>query len=350
MSKTIEIEGVSIGPGHSVFTIAEIGSNHGQSKETVKKLIDHSVEAGFDAIKFQIYDAEQVFSKDVLTSDVGLDNLYGVKPWWEVARDVILMPRDWFGEMFAYVRSKGKIPLCAIHRVEDAEFLLQYDLPAFKIASIDLNYMRLLEQLVPYEKPFIVSTGMAYLSEIDETMRFLKSHNADVTLLHCVSQYPAKPSEMNLNNLKLFQQAFNVPVGLSDHSTGVVSSVVSVGLGASVVEKHITLDKNSPGPDHPFSIEPPEMHQLIKAIRDAECSLGRAERVLSEKELAARKMVRRSVVASKSIKKGDLLTLDNVKFARPGSGIPANEFKYMINRPVSSEVDAEALLTWEDVE
>ena len=350
MMKNVEIERKLVGDNQPVFTIAEIGSNHCLDKRVVRELIDHSAAAGFDAVKFQIYNAEEVFSKSEMTTDVGLDHLYGVKPWWEIARDQILMPRDWFGEMFNYVRSQGMIPLSAIHRVEDAEFLLEYDLPAFKIASIDLNYLSLIEKLTAFDKPFIVSTGMAYLSEIDETMRLFKEKNSDVVLLHCISQYPPNPSEMNLNNIPMLHDSFNVPVGFSDHSTGTVSSVVAVALGAKVIEKHITLDKTLQGPDHPFSLEPAEMHQLIKAVRETESSLGKRERVLSEKELASRKMVRRSIVTTQEIKPGDLITKDKVKFARPGTGVNTNEFSYIENRKTKQAIPAETVLQWDMVE
>ena len=149
--------------GQPCFLIAEIGSNHNLDKKVVRELIDVAAEAGFDSVKFQIYDAGEVFSKHEMTTDVGLDKMYGVRPWWEVARDVILMPRDWFGEMFEYARSKGLIPFSAIHRLEDAEYLLQYDLPIIKIASIDFHYHHLLRQLAKYKKPMIISTGMAYI-------------------------------------------------------------------------------------------------------------------------------------------------------------------------------------------
>ena len=177
MNNVIKVEGKIIGEGQPTFLVAEIGSNHGLDKSIVKNMVDVSAKAGFDAVKFQIYAAEEVFSKHEMTTDVKLDYLYGVRPWWEVARDIILMPRSWFGEMFDYVRSKGMIPFSAIHRVEDVEFLDQFGLPIIKIASIDLHYHHFLSQVAKYKKPMLISTGMAYLSEIDETMRLLKEEN-----------------------------------------------------------------------------------------------------------------------------------------------------------------------------
>lgn len=351
MKKVIDIEAAKIGIGTKCFIIGEIGSNHNLDKGVVRGLIDAAAEAGFDSVKFQIYDAAEAFSKHEMTTDVHLEHLYGVCPWWEVARDRILMPRDWFGEMFEYARSRRLIPLSAIHRPEDAEFLLQYGLSAFKIASIDLHYHHLLKKLAGYKKPMILSTGMAYLSEIDETMRMLEEEGSDeIILLHCISCYPPRPEDVNLLNIKLLQEAFHVPVGYSDHSTGIVSAIAAVTLGAVVIEKHITLDKTMKGPDHPFALEPNEMVYLVNSIREVEASLGGTKRILSREELESRKMIRRSIVARVPIAKGEIVTLEKIKFARPGSGITTNEFKYVEGRRAIREISAEEIIQWSMLE
>lgn len=348
MKKNININGSGIGTGRRCFIAGEIGSNHNLEKSVVRDLIDAAAEAGFDAVKFQIYDAEEAFSKNVRTGDVGLEHLYGDGPWWEIARDRILMPRDWFGEMFAYARSKGLIPFSTVHRPRDADFLLEYDIPVFKIASIDLSYHQLLKSLAAFKKPMIISTGMAYLNEIDETLRLLENEGCDeIILLHCVSCYPPRPGIMNLRNISAFQNVFDVPVGFSDHSEGIVSSVSAVTLGAVMIEKHITMDKKMHGPDHPFALEPREMQQLVKAVRETEASLGSTRRILSDEELEARKMIRRSVVARVPVTKGDTITVDKIKFARPGTGIPTNDFKYMEGRRINRDITAETILQWD---
>lgn len=348
MRKVINIESAKVGKDQPSFLIAEIGSNHNRDKDTVYKLIDACAEAGFDAVKFQIYDAEEAFSKNEMTTDVGLDHLYGKKPWWEIARDVILMPRDWFGEMFGYARSKNLIPLSAIHRIEDAEFLLQFNLAAFKIASIDLHYHHLIKQLIPFNKPMIISTGMAYMHEIDETMQLLKNESAeDIVILHCTSCYPPRPDQLNMRNISMFNNIYDVPIGFSDHSTGITSAVIAVTLGAKVIEKHITLDKTYPGPDHPFAIEPDEMKLLVKAVRETELALGSNMRVISSAEKDARIMIRRSIVLKEDMEKGDKITIDKIKFSRPGTGIPTNDFKFVNGRVVKQKILAESVLQWE---
>jgi N,N'-diacetyllegionaminate synthase len=351
MNEIIEIENRLVGKEQPCFIIGEIGSNHNRDKKTIIKLIDACAEAGFDAVKFQLYDAEEAFSKNEMTTDVKLDHLYGVKPWWEVARDVILMPREWFGEMFEYVRQKNLIPLCAIHRKEDAEFLLEFNLAAFKIASIDLHYHHLLKKLIPYQVPFIISTGMAFLSEIEETIRLLERKGCEeAILLHCVSCYPPRPEDTNLRNIITFQTAFEIQVGYSDHSPKIHTSIAAVTLGATVIEKHITLDKTTLGPDHHFALEPKEMIQLAEGIREVEASLGKTKRILSETELDARKMIRRSIVTKVKIKKGETLSIDKIKFARPGTGISPNEYEFIKNRRVNKDIQPEEIIKWEMLE
>jgi len=351
MNQIIEIENAIIGKNKPCFIIGEIGSNHNRDKDTVYKLIDACAMAGFDAVKFQIYDAEEAFSKNEMTTDVKLDHLYGVKPWWEVARDTILMPRDWFGEMFAYAREKNLIPLSAIHRKEDADFLLEFDLPAFKIASIDLYYHQLLKELAEFNKPMIISTGMAFMHEIANTIQFLEEKNVDeIVLLHCTSCYPPQPKQMNMRNISMLRNAFDLPIGFSDHSTGITSAVIAVTLGAQVIEKHITLDKTYPGPDHPFALEPKEMLLMAEAIRETESSLGSSKRILSSQEIDARRMIRRSIVTKTDLKKGDKLTFDKIKFARPGTGIPTNEFKFLDKRRLNQDIAAETILKWDMID
>ena len=345
MKETFKIEKKIIGDGHPAFLIAEISSNHNRDKNTTKKLINYAAESGFDAVKFQIYDAAEAFSKNEMTTDVGLDHFYGIKPWWEVARDKILMPRNWFGEMFEHVRKVGLIPLSAIHREEDCKFLLQFKLPAIKIASIDLNYFHLLKKLIKFKLPMIVSTGMATSKEIEETyLNLRKWKQKQLALLHCVSVYPPKPENVNLKNILELKKKYKLPIGFSDHSSGTCTSVASIVLGSNIIEKHITLDKNYPGPDHPFAIEPDEMKRMVKEIREIESSLGSVKRILSKEEQKNKKMIRRSIIASKNIFKNEKVSLNNIKFARPGKGMPTNDFYKIDGKFAKKDILAETIL------
>ena len=346
MAKKVKIENRTIGQGQKCFIIGEIGSNHNRDKGVVRKLIDAAAEAKFDAVKFQVYDPEEAFSKNVTTSDVGLEHMYGKGPWWEIARDRILMPREWFKEMFDYARKKKLIPFSAVHRPEDIEFLLDLGSGVFKIASIDCNHLPLLKQVAKFKKPMIISTGMAHLKEIDETIKAVnRIGNRDLIILHCVSCYPPRPEILNLRNITTFSERYNYPVGYSDHSISNVSAIAAVALGACVIEKHLTLDRKMEGPDHPFALEPKDMKELVASIREVERTLGKKERVLSKDELASRKMIRRSLVAKVDIPSGSLIRMSAVKFARPGTGISPNLFKEIEGRRAKRNIPAETIIT-----
>ena len=347
MNKILKIENKKIGYKNPVFTIAEIGSNHNRSKKTVKDLIRHSANAGFDAVKFQIYDAEEAFSKNETTKDVKLSHLYGNKPWWKIAKNKILMPREWFGEMFNYVRKFKMIPLSAIHREEDVLFLKQFGLSAIKIASIDLNYYQLHEKLIKFNLPTIISTGMGNIKEIQNTIKFYRNrkHNK-IILLHCNSLYPPRDDQINLKNIKFFKEKLKVISGLSDHTIDNYCAFASVPLGAKVIEKHITLNKKTKGPDHHFAIEPNEMKEFIYGVRKIEKSLGSYERKLSKEELNSRKMIRRSIVAKKNIKKGEKIGINNIKFARPGTGITTELFSKVSKLKAKKNISAETIISW----
>lgn len=350
MRKKIFIEGKSIGDNYPVFTIAEIGSNHNRSKNTVKKLIDAASKAGFDAFKFQIYDAEEAFSKNETTKDVNLHHIYGKKPWWKVAKEKILMPREWFGEMFDYVRKKKMIPLSAIHREEDLIFLKKFGLSAVKIASIDLNYFQLHEKIVKYKMPTLISTGMGTMDEIKKVVSYYKKKNNKFVILHCNSLYPPKNNQVNLNNIPFLKKKINSIVGYSDHTVDNYSCFASVAMGAKVIEKHVTLNKNFRGPDHPFAIEPKEMQDLIHGVRKIEECLGSYQRKLSSEEFINRNMIRRSIVAKKFIKKNNKIKISDIKFARPGTGIPTYQSEIVIGKRAKKDIEAETLIKKEMID
>ena len=348
MEKRIKIENRVIGEGEKCFIIGEIGSNHNLDKGVVRGLIDMAKDAGLDAVKFQIYDAEEAFSKNVTTADVGLEGMYGKGPWWKIVRDRILMPREWFGEMFEYARKKGIIPFCTIHRIEDAGFLLDLGSSIFKIASIDCNHLPFIKEIAKFNRPLLLSTGMAHVEEIDQTMKAIhQAGNNEVIVLHCVSCYPPRPEIVNLNNITMLKNRYDCPVGFSDHAQDNTFAVASVALGSCVIEKHLTLDRKMEGPDHAFALEPQDMKGLVESVRSLEKALGEQKRILSKDELAARDMIRRSIVAKKDIKKGSSITMESVKFSRPGIGISPNLFEEVKHKKAKRDISAETLISWE---
>jgi len=329
------------------FIIGEIGSNHNSNFNNVKKLINAASRAKLDAVKFQLYDAEEAFSKNVTTKDVGLEKMYGLKPWWKIAEKKILMPRKWFEPAYKYARKKGLIPFCTVHRNEDIKFLKKIGMPVIKIASIDLTYHQLLEKLVKLKKPMIISTGMGSISEISQTVKLLrkKSFN-NFCLLHCKSNYPPNPKEINLNNIIMLQKKFKIITGYSDHSPSIIDSIIAVANGAKIIEKHITLNRKMKGPDHAFAIEPNEMIELVNGIRRTEKIMGSYSRKIYKSDIISRKMIRRSIVSKKKIKKGEKITINNIKFARPGTGLSTSKFKFIKKKIAKSDIPAETLISW----
>jgi sialic acid synthase SpsE len=349
--KEIKIKGRAIGQEHPVFIVAEIGSNHCRDKKVVKKLIDTVSVAGFDAVKFQTYDPEQVFSGKITTRDVDHEEMYGFKPWWDIARDHVLLPRDWFGEMFSYARDKNLFVFSTAHSVDDVEFLMSFDPPMFKVASLDVSHLDFLEALATYQKPILLSTGMHYLGEIERAVEtIIQAGNDQILLLHCVSNYPPAPEDMNLRNIPMLHKTFDTPVGLSDHSSDNYAAMAGIALGACVVEKHVTLDRRFKGPDHSFALDPDGMKDLVKGIRTVEKGLGACPRNLSKAELATRTLARRSIVAKALIARGDVFTRDNLKLSRPGSGLHPKHLKFLLGRKAKINIGKEDLVTWEMVD
>ncbi|MFC2145933.1 N-acetylneuraminate synthase family protein [Acidobacteriota bacterium] len=345
---SLDLDGKMVGPGNPVYIIAEISANHNRDKSVVYQLIDIAAEAGFDAVKFQTYEPLEVFSGKITTRDVHYEHVYGDRCWWEVARDEILMPREWFGEMFGYAKSKGLQVFSTVHSVKDAEFIMQFNPPVFKVASIDVSYLDFLKGLAAFSKPIILSTGMHYLGEIEEAVHTIRGNGNDqLALLHCVSCYPPKPGVVNVRNIVMLEKAFELPVGFSDHNPDNYMDVAAVALGACIIEKHVTLDRTMKGVDHAFSLNPDAMKDLVRGVREAEKALGSYARSLSEEELGSRRMVRRSLAARFDIKKGDVFDRENLKLVRPGTGIHPRYFEHVQGKKALIDIEKEDLITWE---
>lgn len=347
----LSLKNRSIGSGYPAFIIAEIGSNHNGDKKVVKRLIDIACEAEFDAVKFQTYEPQEIFSAKITTRDVNYEQIYGYKPWWEIARDYILMPRDWFKEMFDYARKKGLFVFSTVHSVKDAEFIMQFDPPVFKVASMDINYIDFLKRLAKFNKPVLLSTGMSYAEEIEEAVRTVKdAGNNDIALLHCISCYSPDPEYVNLRNIVSLREKFNIPIGFSDHSSNNYMAMASVALGACIIEKHVTLDRGMKGPDHSFALTPDLMRELVFSIREIEKGLVSSDKGLSEAEAEMRKKARRSIVARRTIKKGEIIGKDMLKITRPGIGIEPKYADSIIGKRIKVDVHEENLITWKMID
>ncbi len=340
----IKIRNYEIGEAAPAFVIAEAGANHNRDLNLAKELIDAAVEAKADAVKFQIYSAETMYSRRV-----PYHSGYP-KPLWDLIKE-IETPRDWIPELAAYCEKKGIIFFATPFDPTAVDELDPY-VPFYKIASFELVDYPLLEYTAKKGKPIILSTGMATLGEIQEAVeRIEKTGNQDIILLQCASKYPAEPSIMNLRAMETLRKAFpNAVVGLSDHTMGIHISVAAVAMGAKVIEKHFTLSRDMEGPDHPFAIEPEELKEMVYQIRDVEAALGDGQKAGPTPEEAENyRLGRRSIHARVDIPKGTRITREMLATKRPGLGIHPRFMEIIVGRRAVRDIEADEWITWEMV-
>ena len=304
LKKKINIGNKVVGEGEPTFIIAEAGSNHDGKLEQAKRLIDIASEAGADAIKFQAFKADQLFNK-VKNKDI-VDKLKNFE-----------IPFDWYKELFEYANKKKLIFLASAFDEDSADLLDELGIVAYKVASYELTHIPLLEHIAKKNKPVILSTGMANESEVRDAVECIYSiRNKQVVILHCVSQYPAEPENINLNSLLALKRIFECPIGFSDHTVTIYAPIAAVALGATVIEKHFTLDKSLPGPDHAYALEPDELKQMVTGIKEVEKMLGAEEIKPAECEINEREW-RRAIYAACDILEGTIITKDMLMIVRP---------------------------------
>ncbi|WP_050635352.1 N-acetylneuraminate synthase [Candidatus Stoquefichus sp. SB1] len=304
------------------YIIAEAGVNHNGDKNLAYKLIDKACEAGVDCIKFQTFKAENLVSKGTELADYQKNNLHSSDTKQiEMLKKLELSYHD-FAELRDYAISKG-LDFCSTAFDSDSvEFLNTIAMPFWKIPSGEVTNLPLIIQIAKLNKPIIMSTGMCTLSEIQFILdQIRKYNNQNIILLHCNTEYPTPYEDVNLKAMLTLKETFNVDVGYSDHTLGIEVSLAAVALGAKVIEKHFTLDKSMDGPDHVASLDPDELKSMVAGIRHIEKSLGVNEKKVSHSEFKNKEVARKSIVAKKDIKKGEVLTEENLTTKRPGTGI-----------------------------
>ncbi|NDF36009.1 MAG: N-acylneuraminate-9-phosphate synthase [Nitrosopumilaceae archaeon] len=310
-------------PNSKVFIIAEAGSNwkvgsYNADLKRAKKLIQIAVQSGADAIKFQVFRASTVYVPNAGNSDY-LEKS-GIKKSINKIFQKSEMPYGMLPEISDYCKKQNIEFMATAFSVEDAREINKY-VKTHKVASYEINHIRLLEYLARTKKPIILSTGASNYDEIDFAVNLLKKHKVKkYALLQCTAKYPAPLESLNLDTIPQMRQKYKVPVGLSDHSTDpVIGPLVAVALGATIIEKHFTLDKNLPGPDHKFALDPPELKKMIQSIRDAQKSFGDGKKRILDVEEELRGFAVRSIQAIKDIKKGDKFVEGyNIDILRPG--------------------------------
>jgi N,N'-diacetyllegionaminate synthase len=342
--KPFEINEHKIGPGHPAFVIAEAGVNHNGQLPLAKQLVDIAVDAGADAVKFQTFRAAQLASPTATKANYQKQTTAPGESQLEMLRQLELSEHA-FRELQNHCRSRGIIFLSTAFDEQSVDFLASLDVPAFKIPSGEITNSPLLQDVAAKGKPVILSTGMATLAEIDEAIRCLTQAGApQIALLHCVSEYPAHVSKMNLRAMATLSDCFGRPVGLSDHSLGIEVPIAAVALGASIIEKHFTSDKSLLGPDHSASLDSAELKMLVTAIRNVEVTLGDGVKQPTSEELRNAAVVRRSLVAAVDLEAGTSLEHFMVAFKRPGTGISVQILPYLIGRKLRRRVLAGAML------
>jgi N-acetylneuraminate synthase len=345
----LTIAGRRIGPGHPPYIVAEIGSNHNGDMSLCRRIIDAAKKAGADAAKFQSWSKASLIGRAEFERNTKYAKQDPSALTLEQAVEKYQLTPEQHREAVTHCRSRDITFLSSCFSAQEVDLLESLDVPAYKIASMDVNHLPLLEVVARTGKPVILSTGMATLGEIETALGVLRRvGSGPVVLLHCISAYPCPPSEMNLMNIPTLRTAFGVPVGLSDHSLGNAIPLAAVALGACLIEKHFTVDKKLEGWDHAISADPADLASLVQGSREVVAALGRAERVVGEAELQKRRVFRRRMVARRPLKKGEQLHPEDVDFKRPGTGIDPDELLYAAGRTLTRDVEADHEFEWGD--
>jgi N-acetylneuraminate synthase/N,N'-diacetyllegionaminate synthase len=344
--KQIKIAGRMVGPGAPCFVMAEAGVNHNGNFQLAKKMVEAAKRAGADAIKFQIFRSERMVARTAKKAPYQ-SRATGGGSQYEMLKKLELT-EDEFRKLAAYAKRKSVIFLASAFDEKSVDFLANIKVPAFKIASGEITNFPLLRHIASKKKPVIMSTGMSTIAEIREAIRVLNSGGAkSIVLLHCVSDYPAKVEEVNLMVMETLRRTFNLPIGFSDHTLGITVPIAAAALGASIIEKHFTLDRKLPGPDHKASLEPSELKEMVAHIREVEKALGNRIKRPTKSEEAMKNDIRRSIVARINIPRGRVITMEMLELKRPGTGLGPRYLKKVIGKRAKKDMMADELVTLE---
>jgi pseudaminic acid synthase len=346
MAATIDINDRAIGCGYPSYIIAEMSANHNQDFGQAVRILEAAKEAGADAIKLQTY------TPDTLTIDCDNEYFQVKGTLWDGRTlydlyEEAYTPWDWQPRLKEIASELGLDFFSTPFDETAVDFLEAVGVPAYKVASFEIVDLPLLHRIARTGKPIVMSTGMAMLAEIDEAVHTIReAGGGQLALLKCTSAYPAPPEEMNLRTIPHLAEAFEVPVGLSDHTLGIAVPLAAVALGACIVEKHLTLSRDIAGPDSAFSLEPPEFKAMVEAVRVAEKARGRVCYEVTEQEAASR-VFRRSLFVIQDLKAGEVLTEANVRSIRPGYGLHTRYLEEVIGKRASQDIRRGTPLNWQ---
>jgi sialic acid synthase SpsE len=332
------------------YIIAEIGANHNGDMNLAKELIDSAVACGVNAVKFQSWTPKSIIAKEEFDRNQKYDD--SPKKHFGSLKEMVekyYLREEQHYELRDYCLDKD-VDFCSSPFSEtEADLLEKCNVPFYKVASMDINNFSLLTHLAEKGKPVILSTGMARLSEIDKAVELLTKKNCnDIALLHCISIYPPLYEDIHLNNITMLQQAFGLPIGFSDHTIGFSIPLASVALGSCIIEKHFTTDKNLPGWDHEISADPYEMKIICVESEKISRSMGSFSRIVSEAEEQKKFKFRRSIVVTRDLSAGHVLTPADLTSKRPGTGISPDLMEHLIGKKLTADVSADTLLKWDN--
>jgi sialic acid synthase SpsE len=344
---TFAIGDRQVGGDAPCFVIAEAGANHNRDLDVARALIDAAAEAGADAVKFQTYTGADLYSSRTPQFEYLKDD----RPIQEIL-DAVALPREWQPQLAEYARERGILWFSSPFDRAAVDSLAELGVPAVKIASFELVDLPLIRHAAATGIPLILSTGMATYGEIDDALAAVADAGGEqVALLRCASLYPAPPQIINLRAMATLRDAFGVPVGLSDHTTGISVPAGGAALGMELIEKHFTLDRSMHGPDHAFAIEPHELKAMVVAIREVEAARGNG-RLEGPSELERKEMyanARRSVIAARDIPAGTVIAADMLTVKRPGYGIAPKHLDLVVGRTARVDIPFDEVVTWEMV-
>ena len=332
-----------------VFIIAEAGVNHNGDTNLAKKLIDIAKDANVDAIKFQTFKTEKIVGKFAEMAEYQRENLKTQESQYEMIKKLELSYKE-FKELKQYCDEKNIMFLSTPDDEDSLEFLVDLKVPMIKIGSTEVTNLTYLQKIAQKNLPIVLSTGMSNLGEVEAALKVIcKEGNLDVTLLHATTDYPTQYEDVNLKAMCTLKKAFGVPVGYSDHTLGYEAAIAAVTMGAIVIEKHFTLDKNMEGPDHKASLNPEELKEFVVKIRNTEKLLGDGIKRPTKREKSIISEVRRSIVAAYDLEKGSIITEEMLQFKRPGNGIKPGMINVLIGRQLKRDVKEDEVIKWEDI-
>lgn len=351
MKHSVNIAGKAIGRGFAPFIIAEMSGNHNQSLDRALAIVDKAAECGAHALKIQTY------TPDTMTLDLNErefhisdpNSLWAGESLYKLYEQAYT-PWEWHEPIFARARERGIVAFSTPFDDTAVDFLESLDAPCYKIASFENTDLPLIRRVAATGKPLIISTGMATVAELDETVRAAREASCkDLVLLKCTSTYPATPENTDILTIPHMRELFGCEVGLSDHTMGIGVSVASVALGATVIERHFTLDRAEGGVDSAFSMEPDELSQLVLETKRAWQSLGQVNYGPTAAEIKSLQF-RRSLYVVKDLKAGDVLTRDNLRAIRPGLGLPPKYLEQLLGKVVGHDIKKGTALTWASIQ